>query len=70
MASESADPALSPAALSFVISGKTWKLGDAIYSIGVGAIKKKKWSQLLDPIMPPQGQKESSWAKGLGTNIV
>ena len=42
MASESADPALSPAALSFVISGKTWKIGDAIYSTGVGAIKKKE----------------------------
>ena len=70
MASESADPALSPATLSFIISGKTWKLGDAIYSIGVGAIKKKEMVALLDLILPQQGQKESSWAKGLGTNIV
>jgi hypothetical protein len=42
MASESADPALSPAVNSFVIAGKTWKLGDPIHSIGVGAVKKKK----------------------------
>ena len=42
MASESADSALSPAASSFVIAGKTWRLGDAIHSTGVGAIEKKK----------------------------
>ena len=42
MASESADSALSPAASSFVIAGKTWRLGDAIHSTGVGAVEKKK----------------------------
>jgi hypothetical protein len=41
-ASGSADPALSPAVVSFVIAGKTWKLGNTIYSTGVGAVKKKK----------------------------
>jgi hypothetical protein len=41
MASESADSALSPAASSFVIAGKTWRLGDAIHSTGVGAVEKK-----------------------------
>ncbi len=40
MASESADSALSRAASSFVIAGKTWRLGDAIHSTGVGAIEK------------------------------
>jgi hypothetical protein len=42
MASESADPALSPAVNSFAIAEKTWKLGDPIHSTGVGAVKKKK----------------------------
>ena len=42
MASERADPALSPAAISFVTAGKTWKLGDPIYSTGVGAMGKKE----------------------------
>ena len=41
MASESADPALSPGASSFVIAGKTWMLGDAIHSTGVEAVKTK-----------------------------
>ncbi len=42
MASESADSELSPAVISFVIAGKTWKLVDPIHSSGVGAVKKKK----------------------------
>jgi hypothetical protein len=42
MASESADPALSPDVISFVIADKTWKLVDPIHSTGVGAVKKKK----------------------------
>jgi hypothetical protein len=42
MASESSDPALSPAVVSFVIAGKTWKIGDTIYSTGAGAVEKKK----------------------------
>ncbi len=44
MASESADPALSPEVISFVIAGKTWKLVDPIHSTGVGAraVEKKK----------------------------
>jgi hypothetical protein len=35
---------LSPAVVSFVIAGKTWKIGDTIYSTGVasGAVGKKK----------------------------
>ncbi len=41
MASESADSALSAGASSFVIAGKTWRLGDAIHSTGVGAVEKK-----------------------------
>jgi len=41
MASESADPALSPDVISFVIAGKTSKLVDPIHSTGVGAVKKK-----------------------------
>ncbi len=41
MASESADQALSPAETSFVICGRTWKLGDPIHSTGVGAIENK-----------------------------
>jgi hypothetical protein len=41
MASESADPALSPAVIRFVIAGKTWKLGDPIHSTGAGAVEKK-----------------------------
>jgi hypothetical protein len=51
MASERADPALSPAVISFVIAGKTWKLGDPIQSsTGVGAVQKKEngrnfWSE-------------------------
>ena len=42
MASDRADPALSPAVISFVIAGKTWKLGDPIHSTGVGAVQKKE----------------------------
>ena len=42
MASESADPALSPDVISFVIAGKIWKLVDPIHSTGLGAVKKKK----------------------------
>ncbi len=42
MALESADPALSPDVISFVIAGKTWKLVDPIQSTGVGAVKKKE----------------------------
>ncbi len=42
MASESADPALSPDVISFVIAEKTWKLVDSIHSTDVGAVKKKK----------------------------
>ncbi len=42
MASEIADPALSPDVISFVIAEKTWKLVDPIHSTGVGAVKKKK----------------------------
>ncbi len=42
MASDRADPALSPAVISFVIAGRTWKLGDPIHSTGVGAVKKTK----------------------------
>jgi len=45
MASDSADQALSPAAISFVICGKTWRLGDPIHSTGIGAIKKIKMAQ-------------------------
>jgi hypothetical protein len=43
MASASADQALSPAVASFVICGRTWKLGDPIHctGLGVGAIEKK-----------------------------
>ena len=41
MASESAVQALSPAVTSFVICGRTWKLGDPIHSTGVGANEKK-----------------------------
>ena len=67
MASESADSALSPAVSSFVIAGKTWRLGDAIHSTGVGAIEKKKWWALLEMLMPPQGSKESLWAEGPAT---
>jgi hypothetical protein len=32
MASGSADQALSPEAISFVVAGKTWKVGDEIHS--------------------------------------
>ncbi len=45
MASESADSVLSPGASSFVIAGRTWRLGDAIHSTGVGAVEKKKMVQ-------------------------
>ena len=45
MASDSADQALSPAAISFVICGKTWRLGDPIHSTGFGAVEKKKMVQ-------------------------
>ena len=45
MASESAESALSPGVSSFVIAGKTWRLGDAIHSTGVGAVEKKKMVQ-------------------------
>ena len=45
MASGSADQALSPEAISFVVAGKTWKVGDEIHSTGVGAIEKKKMVQ-------------------------
>jgi hypothetical protein len=45
MASDSADQALSPAAIRFVICGKTWRLGDPIHSTGIGAIKKRKLVQ-------------------------
>ena len=69
MVSESADPALSPGASSFVIAGKTWRLGDAIHSTGVETVKKK-WSKLLEMLSPLQGSKESSWAEGLVLNIV
>jgi hypothetical protein len=37
--------ALSPAVTSFVKFGRTWKLGDPIYSTGVGALKKKEMVQ-------------------------
>lgn len=69
MASGSADQALSPEAISFVVAGKTWKVGDEIHSTGVGAIEKKKWWALLEMLMPPQGSKESLWAEGPATNI-
>ncbi len=42
MASESADGALSDAATSSLLCGKTWKLGDPIHSTGFGAIEKKQ----------------------------
>ena len=42
MASGSADQALSPDAISFVIAGKTWKVGDEIHRSGDEAIEKKK----------------------------
>ena len=45
MASESADQALPPDIQSFVICGKTWKVGDEIHSTGIGAIEKKKMVQ-------------------------
>ncbi len=45
MASDRADPALSPAVISFVIAGRTWKLGDPIHSTGVGAVEKRKMVQ-------------------------
>ena len=54
MASESADQALSLAVTSFVICGRTWKLGAPIYSTGVGATIKKKWSNLLAMPSPLQ----------------
>jgi hypothetical protein len=69
MASESADQALSPAVTSFVICGRTWKLGDPIYSTGVGAIKKK-WSNLLAMLAPPPKSKESVWDVDPARNIV
>jgi hypothetical protein len=45
MPSEIADQALSPAATSYFIRGRTWKLGDPIYSTGVEAIKRKEMFQ-------------------------
>ena len=45
MASDSADQALSPDVISFVICGKTWRLGDPIHSTGFGAVEKKKMVQ-------------------------
>ncbi len=42
MASESADPALSPDVISFVIAEKKWQLVNPIHSTGVGAMKTKK----------------------------
>jgi len=42
MASDSADQALSPDVLSFVICGRLWRLGDAIHSTEFGANEKKK----------------------------
>ena len=45
MASESADQALPPDIQSFVICGKTRKVGDEIHSTGIGAIEKKKMVQ-------------------------
>ncbi len=50
MASESSDPALSPAVISFVIAGKTWKLGDTIHSTGVGAVEKKKMVETFEAV--------------------
>jgi len=40
-ASESADQAVSAPVSSFTIRGRLMKIGDPIYSIGVGAVKKK-----------------------------
>jgi len=50
MASESADPALSPDVISFVIAGKTWQLVDPIHSTGVGAVKKKKMVETFEAV--------------------
>ena len=70
MASGSADQALSPEAISFVVAGKTWKVGDEIHSTGVGAIEKRKWFKLLELHTPLHGLKESSWVGGLVRNFV
>jgi hypothetical protein len=60
MASESADPLLSPDVISFVIAGKTWKLGDPIHITGAGAVKKKENGRNFGLNLPQQGPKESS----------
>jgi hypothetical protein len=50
---ESADQALSPDVISFVIAGKTWnfelelRLVDPIHSTGVGAVEKKKMVEIF-----------------------
>jgi hypothetical protein len=69
MASGSADQALSPDVTSFVICGRTMKLGDQIHSTGIGAIEKKR-SIHLAMLSPPPESKESLWAAVPLRNIV
>jgi hypothetical protein len=64
MASGSADDALSPPAISFVICGKTWKLGDPIHSTGIWGHGKKNGFKLSALLSPPQELKESFWVEG------
>ena len=70
MASESAVQALSPAVTSFVICGRTWKLGDPILSTGVGANEKKIVQSFGDAFGAWPESKESLWDTVPVRNIV
>ncbi len=66
MASERADQALSPDIQSFVICGKTWKVGDEIHSTGVGAIEKKKKIESFGPAFATARAKGVFMGRGSG----
>jgi hypothetical protein len=70
MASESAVQALSPAVTSFVICGRTWKLGYPIHSTGVGAIENKMVQSFGDAFGAQPESKESRWDAVPVRNIV
>ncbi len=71
MASESADSVLSPGASSFVIAGKTWRIGDAIHSTGVGAVKKKEnGSNFWSCVRHCKSRRSLHGPLGQGINIV
>ncbi len=63
-------PALSAAVTSFKIGQRTWKIGDAVHSIGTKVIEKRKMVETFSEQYATSQAKDSVWEGELLRYIV